>query len=262
VRMKTKTRSESVSDAVWLGEVLRKADAPVPTSAALVPLSSSKSLEVGDGSRSSILAPPKLRKRAERIMTLAEAKKTSVFPVAIAPLFAGWRLRTKGSAYDYVFCNLAEDPLFSDPDGFPIPKRVLQDLKHLNATGLAGHFDVLYVVHEVDKGSIREGERLTSDKLVPPSPRVARASEQLGSLGALLWLGASIPLIASAGLGVFMAGVAGVVGAAALGVDVFSPLGLDPILLGAIVSPGRPVHAGDMAIWFYLAHWRYTDERR
>jgi len=244
VHTKTQIKPDTLDDASWLGRVLRQAGGPVPVSEALVPLPSAK-----NGAQSTALASPELRRKAEEIVTLARAENVPVFPVAIAPLFAGWRLYTKSPNYDYVFCNLAEDPLFSDPDGFPIPGNVLQHLQRLNRTSLAQHLDLLYVVHEVEKGSIAEGELLTTDKLVPPSPQVKRASRCLGNIGTALWLGASLPLMAGAGLGAAVAGS-------------LASLGLDPLLLGAVGVPGSPLRTGDMAVWFYLSHWRYTADQR
>jgi hypothetical protein len=101
----------------------------------------------------------------------------------------------------------------------------------------------------VKKGAVHEGEPLDPDVLVPPAPQVRRASERLGRWGTGLWLGAVTPLLAGAGL-------AAVAPAALM---MLAPLGLDPLLLGTVVETGRPVRAGEPAVWFYLAHWRYVD---
>lgn len=244
-KVKVQTQKELRSDAAWLESLWRQAGASVHSDEALVPLSVNKPVTLTD----QVLVSPKLRARAEQIVRQAQSAQLPIFPVAIAPLFSGWRLYTNSPHYDHVFCNLAEDPLFSDPDGFPIPKRVLNYLRGLNQIRLAHEFDLLYVVHEVKKGALRDGE-LTAEKLVPPSPQVMRCSQRLGVVATGLWLGAAMPLLAGAGLG--LAG-------AAAGL-MLAPLGLDPLLLGAVVAPDQPIQAGEMAVWFYLAHWRYADE--
>jgi len=152
--------------------------------------------------------------------------------------------------YDYVFCNLAEDPLFHDPDRFPIPQRVLQHLQRLDQASVGREFDLLYVIHEIEKDKVREGEPLDADTLVPPSPQTQRASRRLGTLGTGIWLGTTVPLLVGAGLGLTAV-------TAAAGFAAMAPLALDPLLLGAIVEPHRPVRACEPAVWFYLAHWYY-----
>jgi len=237
------------SDAAWLEGLLRQAGVPVRSSEALVPVTAHSLTSAAAALQ---LASPELRTRAEQIVWLAQARQLPVFPLAVAPLFSGWRLYTKSPRYDYVFCNVAEDPLFSDPDGFPIPQAVLRHLQRLQEAGLGQEFEMLYVVHEIEKGTVREGEPLDADKLVPASPRVQQASRLFGTLGMGLWLGTAVPLLVGAGVGLGMASAGLILPALAQG--------LDPLLMGAVVAPGRPVAAGELAVWFYLAHWQYADE--
>lgn len=242
--VKTKTQRR-VSDAEWLEQLFRRAEVPVRPPEALIPAAASSAASTMGG-RALPLTSPELRARAERIVRHGQAHKLDVFPVAVAPLFAGWRLYPRGARYDYVFCNVAEDPLFHDPDRFPIPQATLAQLERLHTTGLGREFDLLYVVHEVEKGSVREGEPLDPDKLVPPSPRVRRSSERMGRVSLGLWLGAAAPLLAGVGAAVASPAIA-----------FAAPLALDPLLLGAVVAPGRAVREGEMAVWFYLAQWSY-----
>lgn len=249
VKIEQRPEPGLIGEGSWLTALWREAGTAVRPEEALIPVGLHP--VAAGGSQGQGVLSPKLRERAERIVRSARAEGLPIFPVAIAPLFAGWRLHTRGRHYDYVFCNLAEDPLFHDPDGFPIPRHTLRYLERLSRSALAEQFDLLYVVHEVEKGSVREGEALDSDKLVPPSPRVQRASRHLGTLGTGLWLGATLPLVAGGGLGMAVA-----TAAATAVLAMISP-GVDPLLLGAVVAPGRPVRAGELAVWFYLAHWCY-----
>lgn len=249
VKLERRPKPEWADEGSWLAALWREAEAPVRSNEVPVPVAISHPASAAAGTGPRGLVSPELRARAEQIVRSAQAQGLPVFPVAIAPLFAGWRLYPQGKHYDYVFCNLAEDPLFHDPDGFPIPEHTLRYLQRLGQSDLGDRFDLLYVVHEVEKGTLHEGEDLDPDKLVPPSPQVQRASRRLGNIATGLWLGAALPLLAGAGLG-----VATTAGLAML------PLGLDPLLLGAVVGPQRPIRAGELAVWFYLAHWYYTTD--
>jgi len=274
-KVKVQTKNELRSDAVWLESLWQQAGTPLRSGEVLVPLTSNNPITVTDQA----LASPQLRVHAERIVQLAQEQDVPVFPVAIAPLFAGWRLHTRSPHRDYVFCNLAEDPLFQGLDRFPIlrrfhpdslisrllrssifhdrfpvPQQILAHLESLKEAGFGHEFDMLYVVHEVEKGAMREGEPLDPNKLVPASPQVRRTSERLGQLGTALWLGAATPLLA----GAVGAGITAAAAPAAL--LMLAPLGLDPLLLGAVVARGQSVRDGEMAVWFYVAHWQYEDE--
>ena len=121
-------------------------------------------------------------------------------------------------------------------------------------------FDALYVAHELEKGRIREEEPLTAQMVLPPPPReVEQLSEKLGSAAPRMWAAAAVPLLASAAVSAAIAGAALMVGPALLAAAATCAT-LDPILLGTIVAPGRPVQPGEAACWFYLAHWRYGEE--
>jgi len=173
------------------------------------------------------------------------------------PLFSGLRVY-QGQRYDWVLVNLAEDPLFHDRDGFPVPRRILDHLGTVERAGV--DFDALYLAHEMEKGRIREGEQLTADALLPPPPRsVERLSHQLGKASGALWAVAAAPLVVSLVAGAAV-GAAALMAAPALAVAGASCMSLDPILLGTKVAPGKPVRPGEPACWFYLAHWAYGEE--
>jgi hypothetical protein len=120
MRTKVKTQPQTkqqTSDAAWLQGLLRQANVPVRPGEALIPV---------DGSLAAIdshqaLASSRLRTWAEQIVRRAQAHKLPLFPVAVAPLFSGWRLHTQSPRYDYVFCHLAEDPLLHPPRPRPLP---------------------------------------------------------------------------------------------------------------------------------------------
>lgn len=194
-------------------------------------------------------AEPALYARQQALMQRSAQECLPVRYLGTMPLFAGHRLYP-GRRYDWVLVNLAEDPLFQDRDGFPVPKRVLKQLRRIRRSGV--DFDALYVVHEVSRGTVREGTPLTPEMLMPPPPRtVQQLSDRLGTAGRIAWTIAALPVVASGVVGgLIAAGTAAAV----------SMVGLDPILLGVVVGLNRPVVPGESAAWHYLGHWAFNQE--
>jgi len=192
---------------------------------------------------------PVLYDQQQAVVRRSEQEGLPVQYLGIMPIFAGHRVYP-GRRFDWVIVNLAEDPLFQDPDGFPVPTRMLEELRRIRQSGV--DFDALYVAHEVPKGRISERAALTTEMLAPPPPRaVQELSDRLGTMGRALWTLATLPVAASAVAGgLIAAGTAGVLGV----------VGLDPILLGVVVELGHLVVPGEPAAWFYLGHWAFNQE--
>jgi len=194
-------------------------------------------------------AEPALYDRQQAIVRRSAQESLPVHYLGTMPIFTGYRVYP-GRHYDWVLMNLGEDPLFQDRDGFPVPERVLDELRRVRRSGV--DFDALYVAHEVHLGTIREGARLTAEMLMPPPPRtVQQLSDRLGAAGRIAWAIATLPIVATGVVGgLIAAGTAATV----------SIVGLDPILLGVVVGLNRPVVPGEPAAWFYLDHWAFNEE--
>lgn len=173
------------------------------------------------------------------------------------PLFAGFRVYP-GQKRDWVLVNVAEDPLFHVPQGFPVPKRILAQLRRIARSGV--DFDALYVAHEVAPGQVRPDEPLALEALTPPPPAtVLRLSNRLAEAGGILWLGALLPWMINP-LVILFPSILGILGNC-LGIQSLGSLAwLDPILLGALVCPGCSPEPGEPAAWFYLGHWAFNEE--
>jgi len=194
-------------------------------------------------------ADPALSERKQAIIAQSVQHNLPIRCLGTMLLFSGHRVYP-GQRRDWVMINVAEDPLFNDRDGFPVPGRVLQQLRTIEKSGL--NFNAIYAAHEVERGAVREGEPINVVALLPPPPRTTqRLSRWFGRVGLGLWSAATLPLGLSIVIGSLL--VTGLRTSANIAV-------LDPILLGAIVSPGRPVVPGEQAVWFYLAHWSF-DQR-
>jgi hypothetical protein len=193
-------------------------------------------------------AAPEFTARQQDVMTRSRRDKLGVRYACTMPLFRGYRLH-RAEQRDWVFVNLRDDPLFADPDGFPVPRAVLQRLRRLRASGL--EFDAIYVAHEVAPGTVPARGSLSREMLLPPPAAAARRQARaLGQVSRGLWMAATLPLLAS-GL---------VAGLLAVGAAAPVLAGLDPILFGALVDPRRTAAAGEPAALFYLDHWAYDDE--
>jgi hypothetical protein len=194
-------------------------------------------------------ADPSLFERSRALLAHGRASELPIRYLGTMPLFPNHRVYP-GRERDWVLLPLAADPLIQHPDGYPIPTRVLRDLRRIVRGGV--DFDALYVAHETLPGAVREGRPIPHAAWLPPPPAaMQRLSRRLGAVSGALWTLAALPVAASAAVGGLLNR-----GAADLGVAV----GLDPVLLGVVVGRGRRVRSGEPAAWFYLAHWVYNGE--
>jgi hypothetical protein len=154
-----------------------------------------------------------------------------------------------------VVVNLADDPLFHAPQGFPVPRHILAQLRQVARSGI--DFDALYVAHEVTPGQVRPDAPLALEALMPPPPApVLQLSNRLGEGAAALWVWATLPWMLNP-LGMLFFQILAIgLGIQSLGILAWH----DPVLLGALVAPGRLPTPGEPAAWFYLTHWAFNAE--
>ena len=201
--------------------------------------------------------PPGLTlvRRAKTVVATAARQNLPIGYMGLAPLFCDHRVY-RGGDHDWVLMRVAEDPLYQHHDGYPIPKQTLSRLHAVQAAGI--EFDVMYVAHEVPKGAIRDGEPLDAQALMPPPPKqVTHLSRAFGVVARGLWAVAAAPIAAS-----MVAGAAAAAGGllAAPLLVVGAALALDPVLFGAVVTPGRALRSGEPACWFFVDSWQYGGE--
>jgi hypothetical protein len=196
---------------------------------------------------SALSTEPTLYVRQRSLMRKSVERHLPLQYLGTMRLFEGHRVYP-GRDHDWVLVNLADDPLFRDRDGFPVPRQVLRELRAIKAHRV--DFDALYVAHQVRPGRVQEGAQLTADLLLPPPPAaVQKLSDRLGAVGQILWLLAWLPMtLSSAIAGAALAGATTLV----------TEQGLDPLLLGVLVGWDRPAMPGELAAWFYLSHWVYN----
>lgn len=186
-----------------------------------------------------------LFERQHAVMERSDEAGLAVRYIGTMNLFENHRVYP-GRGRDWVLMNLADDPLFRDSDGFPMPRRVFNQVGRIAKSGI--EFDGLYIAHEVALHAVSEYAPVTVDALTPPpSPQVVKLSERLGLAGKVLWGMAAVPLAISGALTTAAAAAA-------------SAVARDPILLGVVVASGRSFIVGEPSAWFYLDHWDFGQE--
>jgi hypothetical protein len=209
---------------------------------------------------SSFPLAPALVQRAETLEALSDQHSLGMHRIAFIRVPEG-PLLFFGQRHDYVMLQASQDPLFTDPAGNPIPKKNRMELEMYFKAGM--NPDDIYVVHEVEKGSVRPGEPIPPKVVMPPPPReTVTLSHKLSRLGRLFGNWSSMPLqlggstLPLAG-GLLAGGLALSVGMLALPTVL---IGLDPLILSLSVTPGRPVQPGEPAVLHYLTGWVWNAE--
>jgi hypothetical protein len=145
--------------------------------------------------------------------------------------------------HDMVTTRLSEDPLYTQRDRFPIPRKVLNQLKKLQRIGV--DFETLFIAHEIPKDTLRSGDPLTLDLVnPPPCPENVAQAEMIGDLSRITWVSAIAPALP-------------VLGVSKMGVSVTEAVRRDPILFGLKVQRDSQPKTVSVADWFYLCRWTW-----
>ena len=190
--------------------------------------------------QSSAIERPLLH-RSELVNSISTANGISVPRLGAAPLFDGVRLITHTTP-NWAFYNLSHDPVWAT-GSFPVPRQHLRRLKRLYRVGV--EFDALYVAHELPANFHHEEDLIELEWIKPSPPATAlRLSQNLG-------------FAADRIISFYAALIAKPVKALAVVGDMRLRILQDPVLMGAIVSPGVNPEEGVPAIWFLLAAWKW-----
>lgn len=186
-----------------------------------------------------------LSKRVQKLLDRAAHADLSLRYLGTMPLFNAQRIY-RGDTTDWVVTNLANDPLFFDHFGFPIPRENLQQLAALKQNAILP--DGLYVAHEVPAGTVEDGKRLRLKHVAPSAPEaVVKTSARFGAWSERLW-SIAFPFATPEA-------TADVTKQVSIALD-----RLDPILFGVVLPPRRRFKAGETAAWFFLTSWSYAGE--
>jgi hypothetical protein len=191
--------------------------------------------------------------------------------LGIYPLFPDLKL-VRGTVTDMVIVPAEQDPLITTGK-FPLPKAVRDNLGALQRAGVPFELLHTYIAHEVPANSVSPSGPIPLEAVLPPpSARVTRTSEVLGSIahaatisflrGTLLTASAAVrgaSAIAKdmgrvAGAATLTMGTAALsfgssAGAAAANVGSSALIMLDPVIFCAL-----PDEHG-IAVWYAVASW-------
>lgn len=211
---------------------------------------------VADDQTCGIPVPTALRADMAALEGKFAAANLDIHCQFFGPLFRGERrFAVPGQAREWRFFYLADDPLWQNSRGFPLPDATRAELERIiqSVSDLTGE---LYIAHLVEVKPGPPGVRSTWEELAPaPSQWTINASAQLGRVADQAVRVATLPIRGA---------VASVTAAAAVGIAAGATVGavgflaaLDPILLLGRVAPGRPLVPGEMAAFYPLAKWIY-----
>lgn len=185
-----------------------------------------------------------LRERHRKIMRITYEENLPIRFVGYAPTFEGTRIY-EGPTHDWVMMNLDEDPQYLKLGKTQYaPSRVIAQLTKMRDCGFEA--DHIYIAHEVQKGSIKQGQEIPLEAILPPPPaRVARRVSGYADKADRVWK-------------ILTAGLVGLAGAAMSLATL--PLGLDPVLFGVLTDHSIKTKYGEFAMWYYLTHWLWETE--
>lgn len=180
-------------------------------------------------------------KRLRLVKSISAQMGVPVPILGTAPLFEDVKLITQTQP-NWAFYNVSHDPLWQ-AGRFPVPRRHLNRLKQLYYGG--AEFDALYVAHELPSNFDPVMDPLDLG-LIEPAPSATS-----------LHLARTFGVVSDTVVKTYAAAIrkptealaaAGKAGVARL---------TDPILMGALVSPGVNPEPGVQATWFLLAAWSW-----
>lgn len=191
------------------------------------------------------LAPNEsLLRRHHDIMRVKHKQGLPIRFLGYADTFSGMRVY-EGPDNDWVLMNLDEDPQYLEMgEKLVAPRVVVEQLTKMQAHGTSA--DHIYIAHEVPKGSIKQGQAIPLEAILPPPPaevakRVSRYADQASGV----WRSLTVGLVRVAGAALSLAAL---------------PLALDPVLFGVITDNSTSVRSEELGMWYYLAHWLWETE--
>ncbi len=201
-----------------------------------------------------------------RAMELTQKHDLPVRFMGYAPAFDGVRIH-RGQKSDWVVNAIDIDPLYkSGGNTLYVPPAVQENVGRTLRAGV--NFDAVYIAHEILPDSVRPGQPVPVELIMPPPPpSTVRYSGDLEAASEAYWQGMlklmRFPFRATAALASVAVGAAAIAvgGAAVIGAAALTAASLDPILLGLYLDKAWKYNDQYLALWFYLTHWYWPTER-
>jgi hypothetical protein len=164
----------------------------------------------------------------------------------------------EGTETDMVMMPLSLDPLYHTFNNRLVaPKHVIKEFNRINKSGIS--FDNIVIAHEIPKGSVKNGQQVSIEVLMPPLTRAQSQRLNILQKGVSgFWKGVSF---VAAGIGLATAAVSvaavgiglGGLGLAAGAAGGFAS-GLDPVVFGLLFDPNHD-DKNSIAAWYYITSW-------
>lgn len=200
---------------------------------------------------------PAVHQKTMNIQDQAFKNDLKVFPLPCAiETFDEQRvLVTPDSELAWLFDRWENDPLREEPNGYPIPREIIDEVTHVENC-LGKPFDDYYIAHEFMKKDWNGG-RVTAEMLRPPPSRIAQhKSQALGNMSQGVW--SRLGKLGREAVKATAQTVTAIPSAAATAAEVAVAL-LDPILFGVVIDPSEKLRTGIPAQFFYITHWDYSE---
>lgn len=201
-----------------------------------------------------VVSPDMINKHTDTI-TLSNRHHLPVEYVGVAPAFSGNKTIQKPDG-DWVVMNLADDPIWQDGQ-YPMPKRVIQDIDRVIASGL--DFEGIYVAHELPAGTLANHPQVPKEWILPPLPqRQFKRLERANQVSHFGWQSVGA-LISSAGFATILMSALALATPIALTSAMVAAASLDPIIFGLHIDHTTMVNGQPLALWYYITHWTWDE---
>ena len=196
------------------------------------------------------LPDQQLIERYRRTLYLAEHHNLSLLFLGYAPVFSGIRVY-RGRGCDWAMMQLGDDPVYSfHRQRLYAPKPVIEQMERLVQAGI--EFDAIFIAHEIPLGSVKPGEPVPLELVIPPPhPEVRRRLSFLESTLIRWWEFVTKVLTGTAKVVAITAMSTGA-GVAALAAQ-------DPVLFGVQFDAAWQVNGQPVGMWYYLTHWYWPE---
>lgn len=195
-----------------------------------------------------------LIERHQRTLYLAERNNISLLFLGYAPVFSGTRIY-RGRDCDWAMMHLGDDPVFCfHGQRLYAPRPVIEQIEMIVEAGI--EFDAIFIAHEIPKGSVKPGEPVPLELIMPPPhPQVRKRLNWLESMIIRWWsfvtkvLEGTLETIAITTASIATAAI----GVAALAAQ-------DPVLFGVQFDETWQANGQPVGMWYYLTNWYWPED--
>ncbi|MDH7489005.1 MAG: hypothetical protein QHH80_05805 [Anaerolineae bacterium] len=190
--------------------------------------------------------------RHQKTLQLARCSNLPLLFLGYAPVFSGQRVY-HGRDCDWAMMHVGDDPVFRlHGQRLYAPKPVRAHLEKITEAGI--EFDAIFIAREIPAGSVKPGEPIPLELLIPPPHPEARERLNTFERAAMNWWNFVAKVLTATARGI----AAGAVAVAAAGAGVGALAALDPVLFGVQFDATWHTDGHPIGMWYYLTHWDWS----